>query len=451
MSFSPIPVFGELRKRLSNWREDRRPETPTGPPPTESDFLRAKASLERLLLTNILPFWLPRILDEENGGFHLNHDVRGTFRGEFPKSLVGQARSTWFFARLARSPYGDRTHLDAATHGFTFLRDRMWDAEHGGFFWATDASGRTPTHLDKHLFGQAYGLYALSEYARAAADPPALALARELFLTLDGHSHDPVYGGYEEFYRRDWAPVPASEPSYMHAFAGVKQLNTHLHWMEALTEYLRLSQDPLARDRLLELILVQSNAVVRKTTGACTDRHELDWTPIDVAHARTNYGHDLENVWLLWEACDAASLPNGPLLDLYRTLFGNARKLGFDRRSGGFFYTGSPNRRADIRVKIWWVQAEALVCALLMYRITGEASYYHCFSRTLDWVLTHQADWECGDWHAVIGEDGAPAGDKATNKNGAWKTPYHNGRAVLRCLELLEPLIESDATSDDKP
>ena len=48
-------------------------------------------------------------------------------------------------------------------------------------------------------------------------------------------------------------------------------------------------------------------------------------------------------------------------------------------------------------------------------------------------IAEHQADWENGDWHAWIG-------GRSEGKSGPWKSPYHNGRAVIRCLELLEEL-----------
>jgi cellobiose epimerase len=69
-----------------------------------------------------------------------------------------------------------------------------------------------------------------------------------------------------------------------------------------------------------------------------------------------------------------------------------------------------------------------------LYRLTGERVYFTCFTETLGWIVDHQADWEHGDWHARIAEDGRPFGDKA---GAGWKGPYHNGRALIRCLELL--------------
>ena len=46
------------------------------------------------------------------------------------------------------------------------------------------------------------------------------------------------------------------------------------------------------------------------------------------------------------------------------------------------------------------------------------------------WILREISP---GDWHAVVDRNGVPSGDKS----GAWKDPYHQGRAVLTCLELL--------------
>jgi mannobiose 2-epimerase len=43
-------------------------------------------------------------------------------------------------------------------------------------------------------------------------------------------------------------------------------------------------------------------------------------------------------------------------------------------------------------------------------------------------------DWENGEWHANITPDGQPQGDKAN----PWKAGYHNGRAMIECLEILK-------------
>jgi mannose/cellobiose epimerase-like protein (N-acyl-D-glucosamine 2-epimerase family) len=407
-----------------------------GPATAERIYTRqqAKAQLERLLLENIVPFWYPGVLDREHGGYRLNHDDGGRWLGPADKAIVTQARTLWFFSRLYRSPYGKQEHLEAARHGFRFLKDRMWDREHGGFFWSVSDDGSRPVEDQKHLYGEGFGLYALAEYIKASEDPEAVALAKDLFGLLETKAHDEQYGGYLELFPRDWSRDPAKQPHGSVAGdqpLGRKLMNTHLHLMEPLTTYYEATRDELVRRRLVELIFVQSNAVVRKGLGACTDRYERDWTPLaEPRDLRVSYGHDVENVWLLIAANEAAGLPNGPLADLYRALFAYSLKYGWDEARGGLFYTGPFRQPADNRGKSWWVQAETMASGLHMYRLSGDEKYYAVFEKTLKWIVEEQADWKNGDWHAWVG---GPQELKA----GPWKSPYHNGRAVLECLRLL--------------
>jgi mannobiose 2-epimerase len=403
-----------------------------------AELLDMRATLERVLNENIVPFWYPQVIDKENGGYRLNHDVNGKYQGESTKGIVTQARTVWFFSRLYNSPYGKEEHLVAARHGYVFLRDRMWDREHGGFFAMVSSDGKVGAGDYKHLYGEGFGLYALVEYWRASRDPEALDLARRLVATLDYYAYDPPYGGYREFFTREWNMPTSNAKSFMGVPPDVKLYNTHLHLLEPMTQYYRATREGRARDRLIELIGILSNGVVRKTVGACSDKHDRRWLPLhgpeyDVA----SYGHDLENIWLLIEANNAAGLSNGPYEDLYRTLFSYAMRYGFDEKNGGFYYFGPFNKPATNLGKSWWVQAEALVASLRMYERTGEGRYYECFRRTLDWVVKHQVDWKGGDWFADIRADGTPSGQKA----GLWKSPYHHGRSVLECIGIIEELL----------
>jgi len=407
--------------------------------PSQSALFECKQELKRILTQNILPFWYPQVIDLEDGGYRLNYDLQGKWKGRTTKSLVTQARTVWFFSRLVNSEYGNNEYLEAARHGYEFLHDRMWDKEFGGFYWEVDSLGNVATKPDKHLYGQAFGIYALSQYAMVTGDSSATAFARKLFGILEHYAHDPQYGGYQEFFRRDWHPAPTEMKSYLNVTPSIKLMNTHLHLMEAITSYYLLTRDPPAQERLVEMIFILSNAVVRKTVGACTDKHQPNWTPLHGPHyERISYGHDLENIWLLIEACNAAGVSNGPLLDLYRRIFHYALQYGFDQKKGGFYESGPYNALADSREKVWWVQAEALVSALQMYHLTHEKIYYNCFCKTLDWIVKHQVDWEQGDWYERVAKNGQPRGDKA----GAWKSPYHHGRAMIQCLELLQALAK---------
>jgi mannobiose 2-epimerase len=395
--------------------------------------------IEKILTQNIAPFWTSKSLDRVNGGYTLNFGLHGEALGPGTKMIVTQARMVWLFSRMARAGYKKAEYLDAADLGYRFLKDRMWDPNSGGFFWEVDPTGTRQLRPDKHLYGQAFALYAISEYYLASQKKEVLDFATQVFNLLEDKAHDKTFGGYIESFNRDWTPAPADAQSYMGDLSGLKLMNTHLHLMEAVTTFFRASKLPLARERLVELIFIQSNAVVRKGLGACTDKYDQDWTPrLDGNYARVSYGHDVENVWLLMDACDAAGLPNWPLMDLYKTLFEYSLKYGFDEANGGFFYTGRFNQPATDRTKSWWVQAEALVSSLRMYRATHDPRYRQVFEKTFDFVEKKVVDWENGEWYSAINPSGQAEGPKAS----PWKAGYHNGRAMIECLEVLRSLAE---------
>ena len=404
---------------------------------TAADLRATAPALEKNLTENILKFWYPGTIDREHGGFLIDHDAQGRFKGEGPKAIVTQARMVWLSARLMREGRGGQAMAQAARQGYRFLLDTMWDGEFGGFYWEVDRTGTRVVHANKHLYGQAFGLYAIAEYARATHDPAAVADARRLFDLLEARAHDPVNGGYREFFGRDWGPAPPEARPYLGGTPDLKLMNTHLHLMEALTALYRADPSPRVAMRLSELITIQSNAVVRKAIGACTDQYAADWTPkLDGAAARASYGHDLENIWLLADALDALGQSASPLRDLFTQLFAYSLANGYDEANGGFYDSGPLGQPADRRDKVWWVQAEALVSALTMYRLTGDPQYARVYLKTWAFTDTVQTDWTSGEWHPTVTAGGRGTGEKANR----WKAGYHNGRAMLEALRMLKAL-----------
>ena len=213
-------------------------------------------------------------------------------------------------------------------------------------------------------------------------------------------------------------------------------MNTHM-LLEAFTNYYRLAGTELARALLVELVLIESNAVLRKSGGANTDGYALDSTPLeDRWHKVVYYGHDLENAWLLMQACHALDLPNGRLIDLYCAVWANNRKYGYDHEKGGVYNWGPLGEEARGKEKVFWVQGESMLGALHMYRLTGDSQYWTYFSEILRWIVAEQVDWENGEWFEQIDVDGSRSGVKA----GEWKAVYHHGRAVVECLRLLREM-----------
>jgi mannose/cellobiose epimerase-like protein (N-acyl-D-glucosamine 2-epimerase family) len=212
-------------------------------------------------------------------------------------------------------------------------------------------------------------------------------------------------------------------------------MNVQMHALEAVANYCEAGGDAQARERLAELTRIETATVYRERWGACSDAHRPDWTPLlDAEHARTSYGHDVENISLVLEACRVSGLDPAPFLPFFRTTFQTALRWGWDasRHGGGFFKEGPLGRPAEDRTRSWWVQAEALAAALELVTLTGDGLYGLCYLRLLEWIERRHVDWRYGEWHAEPLRRGVAAPDKA----GPWKEPYHTGRSVLRALEL---------------
>jgi mannobiose 2-epimerase len=144
------------------------------------------------LVENIIPFWYPKTIDQTNGGYVLNHDIEGRLKGPGTKMIVTQARMVWFYSHLVRTGHGGREYLDAADGGYRFLKNKMWDQKNGGFYWEVDATGEKQLRSKKHLYGQSFALYALSEYYLASGKKEALDLATRLFNLIEAKAHDKI-------------------------------------------------------------------------------------------------------------------------------------------------------------------------------------------------------------------------------------------------------------------
>ncbi len=200
------------------------------------------------LTGELLPFWLARCKDDQHGGFITHFDRDGQDSGEDEKSLIAQTRTIYAMAAAHRAGYGDGRCGRLAKEGVDFLIDRMWDRQHGGFYWTVTRAGQCA--IDKKiLYGLSFAMYALSEYTLATGDKRGLKYAKNVFDLVKKHCADTLHGGYWEMFERDWDLCgPGAQGGDR------KTLDVHMHLMEAYTTLYECSQDPLHRRTLLETI-----------------------------------------------------------------------------------------------------------------------------------------------------------------------------------------------------
>jgi cellobiose epimerase len=410
--------------------------------PRRDDLLQLAQRCRHILKKSLVDFYLPGCVDAVNGGY-LESLRDGRFAATGEKFLTMQGRQLWFFSTLALNQIELPASSAAAKSGFEFLEAHFRDRQNGGYFSKVTDAGQ-PKDTRKHVYLNAFALYGLVAYHRATKSPEALAAAKDLFQTLETRAHDGENGGYVEFFDRDWRAITdPREPPYVGAI-GTKTYNTHLHVLEALTAlYSIWPPDPLVRQRVAEMIATNSQTVRHPEHFCNIDGWQLNWRMIETpANLRASYGHDVECAWLTLDAARTIGMPAALLRSWAESLCGYSLRFGYDRTHGGFFYTGPLGRQADDTRKEWWVQAEALVSMLEMYRLTGKSEYLDVFRQTLDFVERHQVAAE-GGWWATRRADGSSQSDQ---RSSPWHGAYHSGRAMLMSAQILESLA---ATSDN--
>lgn len=398
------------------------------------EALKARVELERLLLENLIPFWEERALDTSSGGYHLNHDRRGVDGGPARKRAVAQFRTLWFFSALARCQYGTDRHREIAEHGYAFARRALFDDEMGGVFWEVAGDGSRPIDAGKHLYGQAQAVYGLCEYVLLTGCREARDRVREVVYQIE-RAHDDVHGGYHEAFDRCWRPLPPGCRTVLGSSAGRKLLNTHLHLLEAFLAFDEIDPGKRSKARISEVLDLLIAKAVRADPISCRRAFAPDWTPTnDRENSYVSYGHDVEFAWIALQAVRRLGRSSVEVAPVLAGLVDNALRFGYDQKRGGLYEAGPPGKPADRKDKLWWVQAEALVALLEVHQHNLPRSLDGSFAGTLEWILKRQADWRHGEWHQRI----RPFLGATGLKSGPWKSPYHNGRALLRCLATLE-------------
>jgi mannobiose 2-epimerase len=397
---------------------------------------------------NILSKWYPLIVDNVEGGYlsSLSSDFKPLENQN--KMIVTQARHMWTTAMVAKRQ-SDETYLQYAAHGLPFLQ-KMWDNEFGGFYQNVDRSGN-PIDTIKTAYGNAFAIYGLSAYFDASGDTAALNLARNTFLWLESHSHDPIDLGYFQILSREGEVVSSGTEAQGFSPAGLKDQNSSIHLLEAFTSLYKVWPDELVKERLKEMYQLVKDVMIN-------DRHHLDlffqpdWTPVsfygkdrqtilqNASLDHVSFGHDIETAFLLLEASEALGIPHDKkLLDELKLIVDHAI-LGIDPTNGGLFDQGYYfDRDQPLEIikdtKAWWAQAEALNSFLIFHHFYPEAGYDKQFVNMWNYIKKYIIDSEHGGWY-FDGLDTYPDAKEAA-KASIWKSTYHNYRALANCQEIL--------------
>ncbi|CCH54025.1 N-acylglucosamine 2-epimerase [Fibrisoma limi BUZ 3] len=411
-----------------------------------------RQELYQHLTKELLPFWTARTVDQTYGGFITHFDQHGNDTGEDEKSLIAQTRSIYTYASAHRAGYGNGQLANLARHGVDYLLSRMWDTEHGGFYWMTNRAGKVLID-EKIVYGQSFAIYCLSEYTLATGDPRGAAYAQQVFDLLQKYAVDSAHGGYFEMFHRDWTlKGPGS------AGSDRKTLDAHMHLMEAFTTLYECTQQPIHRRKLLEVIDLLVRRIMHPEYGTGVPQFWADWQvapqiKFDIiwgwdrftedgvkraAEDNTSYGHNAEFAWLLMHALDILEIPQDTYREQLIKSFAHAIDYGVDWEFGGIFVEGSHSGAVYDREKEFWQQAEVLIGFLDAYRLTGDERYWDAYANVHRFVVDKMMNHTVGEWWPLMTRQGVPIW---THMSHSWKINYHTVRSMIQSIRRLDLLL----------
>jgi mannobiose 2-epimerase len=424
--------------------------------PATDQYLGVEVSEIENELNNLLQTWFPRIIDTVHGGYWTNFEYDWKLSKDQDKMLVTQARGLWTASRAA-SVFPDNEILrQAADHGYQFLTTQMWDNKLGGFnqYYFVD-SARPANNAFKLTYGNAFALFALSEYAKINKDPAVLDWVRKTFNWLEDAAHDSIYLGYFS------VVIPKSNLISTEASKAVtnnvrranwgdpggKDQNTSIHLMEALTVAYQVMPDELVKKRLAEMLSLVRDTMTGQD-GSLRLFFNTHWKAISHKDSSRNYilrhlgmdhisfGHNIETAYLLVDAAEKLyGSPDSATLTVSKKLLDHTLKWGFDKDYYGLFdkgYLFKNTRQVEIldSSKVWWSQVEAWhALALFSSYYPEELTYQDAFRKMWNYIGKEMIDRQYGGWYNE-GLDKNPK-NKTDRKGHAWKGCYHNGRALM--------------------
>lgn len=382
------------------------------------------------LLENVLPFWMRHIRDDEMGGYLHHVDADGSTVST-DKCLWVTGRTVWLFSRCYNDIEKNPQWLDFARHGYEFILKHGFDTD-GRMFYTLTREGK-PLRKRRYLFTETFGVVALSEYGKAAADQAAIEKARTLYRKIIELNEKPDASMPPKFY--------PSRVMKAHAMPMI---------ILGMTQVLRRNgDDPFYKkviDKSIQELLNNFLHHEKKALFENVGPHgEL---LLDIPEGRCiNPGHALETAWFLLE--EARYRSDSDLISATLPIIDYSMELGWDEQFGGILYfvdiEGKPPEQHEHDTKLWWVQLEALYANLLAYHLSGEKRYWEWFEKLNTYCFDHFPDREHGEWFGYLRHDGSVA---RTVKCDKWKSPFHLPRALLNGWQLLDEMLQT--TNQDK-
>ncbi len=389
-------------------------------------MMSMKEEVRAHLQKDLVPFW-QKLEDPEYGGFYGYMEEDGTVDKKYEKGCILNSRILWFFSNAAMA-LEDQNLIKDAQCAYDFMKEKCMDKEYGGIFWSVTYDGK-PLDTTKHIYNQAFAVYALSSYYKASGDKEALNLAFGLFDVIENKGFDE--GGYKEALDRSFAPAENDKLSENGVMAD-RTMNTLLHVFEAYTELYLVSRDERVKNKLMWILDTFKNKIYNPKRHRQEVFFDNAMNSIIDLHS---YGHDIETAWLLDRGLDA--LGDKELKAAFDPMIADLVAEVYKKAYYNNSMSNECEKGVDDTKRVWWVQGESVVGYYNEYEKHPEHEEYREAAENIwNFIKTYIiSEKNHNEWYMHVDDKGNP--EKGNPIVEPWKCPYHNGRM---CMEMMRRL-----------
>ncbi|MBX3239432.1 MAG: AGE family epimerase/isomerase [Chitinophagaceae bacterium] len=371
------------------------------------------------LLNDTVPFWFPRSVDEQYGGFLLMRDADGSLIDD-DKAVWIQGRATWLLSTLYNTIEQKEEWLSAAKSGYDFLNKYCFDTD-GQMFFHVTRDGK-PIRKRRYFFSETFYVIAAAAYAKASGDEEAVQNARRVFSDCIAYAN--------------------GEKTLPSKFAGTrpaKGIGVPMILINTAQQLRETIGDERCDILISKWITEIEKYFVKDDIQCVMEQVAPDGSIIDHIDGRTlNPGHAIEGAWFILH--EAKYRNNDPrLISLGCRMLDYMWERGWDKEYGGILYFrdvyNKPVQEYWQDMKFWWPHNETIITTLLAYQLTGNEKYAQWHKLVNDYAYRHFPDAAHGEWFGYLHRDGSIA---QTAKGNLFKGPFHLPRQEWYCYTLLK-------------
>lgn len=413
----------------------------------------------RELKDNILSYWLPRCLDEVNGGYFNCYDNSGRNLVGTDKYTWSQGRFAWMFSKLATTTAdlfssAERSRfLALAKNGADFLMSHcLLGRDDWRCTFLMDETGRAKPvsdgmPLDSSVYADCFVVAGLARYGLSSGDVAAYDFAKTLYRSILRRIDEKQF---------NTLPYPLSQEYRAHGIPMILDNITKELYDAALVldaqycDALKANLERFSSD-VLEHFADGSNVIHEVIRSS-----DNEFIP-NLLGMHANPGHTIEDMWFI--ADSARILGREDMIPRVCAIVRRALEIGWDAQFGGILHyaavgggkpvddgSNPPAVEAEPMFrqvvsgwgdKLWWVHSEALYTTMLCYHLSGDEIFLQWHDRVRGYVFSHfpNPDKKVGEWLQILRRDGTPE-DKVVAL--PVKDPYHITRNLILLVELLE-------------